>query len=259
MGWLLLTIGQLFFSLIMYVLGTVYFGLALVPSLMLVFTVWGYAQHQGAFMKLFLLGMSISAGFIIFGLTLLLLVGLTRTILRIRLKEGTHAMFSWQAMQWAFIGTLYLLINFTFMDFVLLTPFANLLLRLLGAKLGKNVQINSKDIYDASLLEIGDNTVIGGGAIIDCHIVERGRLKLKKVKIGKNVTIGSHSTVMPGCEIGDNAIIGAGAMLLKNTKVDPKAVYIGVPAEPLRPKHSHAVSPVPPPQTTQPEAGNAQG
>ena len=68
--------------------------------------------------------------------------------------------------------------------------------------------------------------------------MEHGRLKLKKVKIGKNVTIGSHATVMAGCEIGDDAMIGASAVLLKNTKVEPRAVYFGVPAEPIRP-HLH--------------------
>ena len=88
---------------------------------------------------------------------------------------------------------------------------------------------------EPTTLEIGDNTVIGGDAIIIGHVVERGRLKLHKVKIGKNVTLGSHCTVMPGCEIGDNAIIGAGAVLLKNTKVEPRAIWYGIPAEPIRP------------------------
>ena len=55
------------------------------------------------------------------------------------------------------------MIHYTFIDFILLTPFANLLFRMLGARLGRNVQFNSKDVYDASLLEIGDNTVVGGG------------------------------------------------------------------------------------------------
>jgi acetyltransferase-like isoleucine patch superfamily enzyme len=36
---------------------------------------------------------------------------------------------------------------------------------------------------------------------------------------------------MPGCDIGDNAVIGASAVLLKNTKVEPHAVYFGLPAE----------------------------
>jgi hypothetical protein len=246
----LITLVQLVFSLLMYAMGTVFFGIALVPSLFLVFKAWQFVQPLNIVLKYFIFGMSISAGFIVFGLTLLVVIGLTRTLLFIRLKEGNHPMFSWQAIKWAFVSTMYLLINFTFIDFVLLTPFANLLLRLLGAKLGKNVQINSKFIFDATLLEIGDNTVIGGGAIVIGHIVERGILKLKKVKIGANVTIGSHSTIMPGCEIGDNAIIGAGAVLLKHTKVQPREIWFGVPAECIRRR------PIPAQST---EAGNAQG
>ena len=128
------------------------------------------------------------------------------------------------------------MIHYTFIDFVLLTPFSNLLFRLLGAKLGKNVQFNSKYVFDASLLEIGDNTVVGGGAIINCHIVERGKLVLRKVRIGKNVTIGSHSTIMPGCEVGDRAIIGASAVLLKDTKVESRDIWYGYKAESLREK-----------------------
>ena len=37
--------------------------------------------------------------------------------------------------------------------------------------------------------------------------IDAGKLILRKVTIGSNVTLGSHSTVMPGCVIGDRAII----------------------------------------------------
>ena len=60
------------------------------------------------------------------------------------------------------------------------------------------------------------------------------RLILKKVKIGRNVVIGLNAVIMPGCEIGDGAIVAAGAVLGKNTKVEPRSVYCGVPAEPAR-------------------------
>ena len=59
-------------------------------------------------------------------------------------------------------------------------------------------------------------------------------MKLRKVRIGKNVTIGSNAIIPPGCEIGDRAIIGAGAVLLKNTKVEPHSVWYGVPAQNIR-------------------------
>lgn len=236
MPWLLVTLIQLLFAVFMYLMGTLFFGAALVPGLALLFKVWNMTAATDFLPRLFILGITLAGGYFLFGLTLILLVGLFRTIFNIRLKEGVHPMFSAEALKWGFIGSLYLMIHYTFVDFILLTPFANLLFRMLGAKLGKNVQFNSKYVFDASLLEIGDSTVIGGGAIINCHIVERGRLVLKKVKIGKNVTIGSHATIMPGCEIGDNAIISASAVLLKNTKVEPRDVWFGLPAESLREK-----------------------
>lgn len=244
---LLISAGQLAFTLVMYFLATIYFGIALMPGVSLVFKVDALSQDSDIFLRCLLFGFALAAGYFIFGLTLIILAGLTRTVFGLRLKEGVYPIFSRQALKWAFMSSLYSMINFTFIDFILLTPFANLLQRLLGAKLGKNVQINSKFVFDATLIEIGDNTVVGGGAIIIAHVVERGRLKLSRVKIGSNVTLGSHCTVTPGCEIGDNSIIGAGAVLLKNTKVEPRSVYYGIPAEPIRPHHRKE------------EAGNAQG
>jgi len=230
----LATIFQAVFSLAMYSMAVVFFGISLAPGVALFIRVWPAALNFSLPLRCVFLGMSVAAGYFLFGLTLVLLVGGFRVLFRFRLKEGRYPLFSLPAIKWAFISSLYLMIQFTFIDFLLLTPFANLLFRLLGVKLGKGVQINSKFIFDATLLEIGDNTVVGGGAIIIGHVVERGRLKLKKVKIGKNVTIGSHATVMPGCEIGDNALIGAGAVMLKNTQVEPRSVWYGMPAKNVR-------------------------
>ena len=216
---------QLLFAIFMYLMGSIFFGAALVPGLALFFKVWHATVTLTPILRLFLVGTSLALGYFLFGLTLILLIGFFRIILGLRLKEGTYPLFSSEAMKWAFISSLFLMIHYTFIDFILLTPFANILFRLLGAKLGKNVHFNSKYIFDATLLEIGDDTVIGGGAIINCHIVERHSLKLRKVKIGSNVLLGSHCTVMPGCEIGDRAIIAAGTIVPKGTVVPPRTVY----------------------------------
>jgi len=232
----MITVIQLLFTVFMYTMGSLFFGLALVPGIGILIKVWRMSVDYEFLPRLFLVGFSVAGGYFIFGITLIVLVGLFRTIFRIKLKEGIYELYSFQAMKWAFTGSLYLMIHYTFIDFVLLTPFANLLFRMLGAKLGRNVQINSKFVFDASLLEIGDNTVIGGGAILNGHIVERGKLVLRKIKIGKNVTVGSHSTIMPGCEVGDRAIIGAGVVLLKDTVVEPRDVWYGYRSESLREK-----------------------
>lgn len=253
MKWLIATFIQLVFSLVLYAIAVVFFGAAIVPGLMLWTKVWEMTLTAEPLIRFFALGCSIAGGYFLFGFTLILLAGGFRTIFFLRLKEGHYPLMSFEAMKWAFISSLYLLINFTFIEFILLTPFANLLFRLLGAKLGKNVQFNSKYVYDASLLEIGDNTVVGGGAIIIGHIVERGVLKLKKVKIGWNVTIGSHSTIMPGCEIGDRAVIGASAVLLKDTKVEARDVWFGIPAQSIRHRAPKETPKAPDQQTDPPK------
>lgn len=228
-------IGQLLFSLLMLCLIALCFGIALIPAVFLLLKSWQLAIGLNVIAKCALIGLALSSGYMLFGVSLLLLVGLTRMILCLQLREGNYPLFSWPTIKWACASVLSITINLAFADFILLTPFMNLLLRMFGAKLGKNVQINSKYIFDPTLLEIGDNTLIGGWAFITGHVVENGVLKLKKVVIGKNVTIGTHAKIMPGCIIGDNAIIGADSVLLKNTKVAPQAVYFGIPAKEVKP------------------------
>lgn len=51
----------------------------------------------------------------------------------------------------------------------------------------------------------------------------------RPVKIGKNVWVGAHATILPGVTVGDNAVIAAGAVVTKD--VPAFAVVGGVPAK----------------------------
>jgi acetyltransferase-like isoleucine patch superfamily enzyme len=96
---------------------------------------------------------------------------------------------------------------------------------LMGAKLGLNVQINSKNVADHCLLEIGDHSVIGGNATVIGHSFEPKGLRLAKVKIGKNVIVGLNAVIMPGVVIGDGAVVAAGAVVPKGTVIEPRTIY----------------------------------
>lgn len=61
----------------------------------------------------------------------------------------------------------------------------------------------------------------------------------KKVVIGNDVWIGSHSIVLGGVLIGDGAVIGAGAVVTKD--VPPYAVVGGVPAKIIKYRFSEDV------------------
>ena len=231
---ILATVAQLIFTFLLYLAVILIMGLALAPSLLFFYHIWLQVANLAITIRMILLGCALAAAFFMYGICLMVIVGLLRIVFKLNLKEGEYHIASAGAAKWAFINALFLLVATTFMDFILLTPLANLFYRLMGARLGKNVQINSKFCADISLLEIGDESVIGGHATVICHSFERNRLILKKVKLGKKVIVGLNSVILPGCEIGDGALIAAGSVLGKNTKVEPRSVYCGVPAESSR-------------------------
>lgn len=108
----------------------------------------------------------------------------------------------------------------------------------INIRLGKNVFINSGCCFqDHAGIEIGDGSLIGHQVVIATlnHVMDpskRADMIPKPVKIGKNVWIGAHATILPGVTIGDNAVIAAGAVVAKDVEKD--TVVAGVPARKIK-------------------------
>ncbi len=104
--------------------------------------------------------------------------------------------------------------------------------------IGKGVFINSGCCFqDQGGIEIGDGCLIGQQVVIATlnHNLapdKRGSMVPAPVKIGRNVWIGAHATILQGVTIGDNAVIAAGAVV--NKDVPKNAVVAGVPAKVIR-------------------------
>lgn len=103
---------------------------------------------------------------------------------------------------------------------------------------GKGVFINSGCCFqDQGGIEIGDGTLIGQQVVIatlNHSLAPRNRKDMipAPVKIGKNVWIGAHATILPGVTIGDNAVIAAGAVVTRD--VSRNTVVGGVPAKVIK-------------------------
>ena len=102
-------------------------------------------------------------------------------------------------------------------------------------KLGKGVFINEGCCFqDQGGIEIGDNALIGQQVVIatlnhDLAPDKRANMIPAPVKIGNNVWIGAHATILAGVTIGDNAVVAAGAVVTKD--VPANVVVGGVPAK----------------------------
>ena len=100
---------------------------------------------------------------------------------------------------------------------------------------GKGVFINEGCCFqDQGGIEIGDNALIGQQVVIatlnhDLAPDKRANMLPSPVKIGNNVWIGAHATILAGVTIGDNAVVAAGAVVTKD--VPANSVVGGVPAK----------------------------
>lgn len=222
-----LTAVRVVLALALYLFAALVIGLALFPAVLLCHLAWVGADGLGVWQQMLWVCLAAGVGYFVFGFSLMFLAALVRFVFRLDPSEGDYPLASLGMLRWYVSNALQFIVWTTFGDFLLMTPFAALFYRLMGAKLGLNVQINSKFCADLSLLEIGDNAVIGGHATVIAHSFERRGLILRRVRIGRNAIIGLNAIVLPGAQIGERAVVGAGVFVPKDTRIPSGTVYLG--------------------------------
>lgn len=89
-----------------------------------------------------------------------------------------------------------------------------------GIVIGSYVHIEDNAVVHCGVpLVMGDNIICGHGAVVHC------------AKVGSNVLIGSHATMLDGVEIGDYCIIAAGSLVAPGTRIPSGVMVMGIPAE----------------------------
>lgn len=104
--------------------------------------------------------------------------------------------------------------------------------------IGRNVFINACcHFQDHGGVTLGDGCLIGHNVVFatlnhDLNPDRRAFMMPAPIVLGKNVWIGSNSTILQGVTIGDGAVVAAGAVVTKD--VPANAVVGGIPAKYLR-------------------------
>ena len=121
------------------------------------------------------------------------------------------------------------------MDWVIFAPIAArkmrpMLLRGMGAKVGKGVFIGDHVVFDlnhSDMITLDDFAHITGGCRLLCHQRDLKNYRkgdnaamvgyiIKPIHVGKGVMIGMMTFITPGVTIGDGAIIGGGSVVTKD-------------------------------------------
>lgn len=177
------------------------------------------------------LGLTFGLSYLVYGFTILFVAPIANFILRTNLQAWRGQYFSGPAVRWYFHNGLTYIVRYTFLEFITPTPMCILFYRMMGMKIGRGVQINTTNISDPSLIELGEKATIGGSATIVGHYGQHGYLVLAPVKIGKGATIGLRAIIMGGAEVGEGAKVMANSVVLPKMRIPAGETWAGIPAQ----------------------------
>jgi acetyltransferase-like isoleucine patch superfamily enzyme len=104
--------------------------------------------------------------------------------------------------------------------------------------IGNHVGISGATISSSLSIKIGNNVLIGSGALItdnDAHALNSEQrnnpafIIQKPIVIEDNCFIGARAIILKGVNIGTGAVVGAGSVVTKN--VEPYSIVAGNPAK----------------------------
>jgi acetyltransferase-like isoleucine patch superfamily enzyme len=215
------------------VVETVVFGLSVLPAFLFWTSALSWATPPWPLVRPFVLSVSLVPAYLVFAVTLVALSALSTRVFGWRTAEQSAwrlVDLEWGLLNWSryMVSThvVRVLVGTFFRSSALWTWY----LRLNGAQIGRGVYINSLSISDHNMLEFGDGVVIGESVHLSGHTVEGGVVKTGRVRLGRGVTVGLGSMVGIGVEAGERCQIGALSVVPKYTRLEPGAIYAGVPA-----------------------------
>ena len=110
------------------------------------------------------------------------------------------------------------------------TPFVCWYFRLLGARIGRRVYMETTDFSEFDLATIGDEAMLNADCTVQTHLFEDRVMKMSTVEIGARCKVGAGSLVLydtrmeAGSSLGDLSLLMKGEVLPKDTR------WEGIPA-----------------------------
>ncbi len=150
-------------------------------------------------------------------------------------KPTIKPMWSWWALRTEAVAVMYWgMSGKALLEHLRGTPFLPMALRLFGVKIGKGVYMDATDITEFDCVTIGDHVAINAGACLQTHLYEDRLMKVGRILVGNDVTIGAGSTVLYDTQLGDGSVIGPLTLVMKGEELPVRTSWVGSPAQPVQ-------------------------
>ena len=114
------------------------------------------------------------------------------------------------------------------------TPWLAAYFRLMGAKIGRRVYLDTTDMTEFDLITIGDDAALNDAAGLQTHLFEDRVMKVSRVTVGPRATVGSLAIVLYDAVIEDGAELGDLSVLMKGETLAARTSWEGSPARPAQ-------------------------
>lgn len=224
-----------------YILGAVCIGIGILPGMYLCTWINRVATSYNwpEFVHLLVLSIAIGIGYFLYGFTLIFLLPALNWILHVTPKPWRGIYYSLNAIPWYIHNGLTYLMRFTFLRFVTPSPWNTLFYCGMGMKIGHGTLVNTTNISDPGLIELGKKVTIGGSVTIVAHYGMGGFLIIAPVKIGHGSVIGMRAIIMGDVEIGENVKILPNSVVMPKSRIPSGETWGGVPARPMNTSNSN--------------------
>jgi non-ribosomal peptide synthetase-like protein len=116
------------------------------------------------------------------------------------------------------------------LNFLLGTPFAPILLRLLGMRIGTEAYIDTTDFTEFDLISIGNNVTLNHNCTLQTHLFEDRVMKMERIRLDNDCQLGSVAVVLYDSILADDVEIHPLSLIMKGEQVPAATSWQGIPA-----------------------------
>ena len=110
------------------------------------------------------------------------------------------------------------------------TPFICWFFRLMGAKIGRRVYLETTDMTEFDLVRIGDDATVNADCTLQTHLFEDRVMKMSTIKLGAKCCVGGNSLVLYDTRMEDGAVLDGLSLLMKGESLPAGTRWQGIPA-----------------------------
>jgi non-ribosomal peptide synthetase-like protein len=113
------------------------------------------------------------------------------------------------------------------------TPFLPPFLRLLGARMGRRVYLETTFLTEFDLVRVGDDAAVSGLTSLQTHLFEDRVMKMSTVTVGTGCNVGPRAVILYDAELAAGAELDALSLAMKGEVLPAASRWRGIPARPV--------------------------